>query len=104
MAEAYTKKPKGPPSLDMAGITKRLTAGLPLTPALSAQWIEWKQWVESTDNWDGVAAGGIRDILNALCIAVDKLKVQADTSSSAILELRADVQALKEAPAPRPFP
>lgn len=102
--EPYTKKPKKAPALDMAGITKRLTAGQPLTPTQAAQWIEWKQWAESTDNWAGVEGGGIRDILNALCVSVDKLKIQADTSSTAIVELRADVEALKEAPPSRPFP
>lgn len=103
MAE-YTAKPKKAPPLDMAGITKRLSSGQPLTTTQAAQWIEWKQWTEATDNWAGVAGGGLRDILNALCVSVDKLKVQADTSSTAIVELRAEVQALKEAPAARPFP
>lgn len=100
----YTVKPKEAPPLDMAGITKRLSLGQPLTTTQAAQWIEWKQWAEATDNWAGVVGGGMQDILKALCVSVDKLKVQADISSTAIVELRADVQALKEAPAARPFP
>jgi hypothetical protein len=100
----YTHKPKGPPTLDMLSVTTRLQANQAITPKLAAQLIEWKQWVESTDNWDGVAAGGIRDILNSVCIGVDKLKLTVDALSQGQLELRADVQALQEAPAAHPFP
>lgn len=104
MADPYTKKPKAPPILDMAAVTAKLQANQAITPKLSAQLIEWKQFVEASDNYDGVEGGGLRDILNAVCIGVDKLKIQLDALAQGQIELRADVQALQEAPAPRPFP
>lgn len=100
----YTAKPKQPPVLDMASVTKLLQANLAITPKLAAQLIEWKQYVESSDNWDGTAGGGLRDILNAGLVAVDKLKLQVDALAQGQIELRADVQALQEAPAAKPFP
>ncbi len=104
MADPYTKKPKAQPVLDMAGVTTRLQANEAITPKLASQLIEWKQWVEATDNYDGVEGGGMKDILNAGLIAVDKLKLQVDALAQGQIELRADVQALQEAPAAKPFP
>lgn len=101
---AYTKKPSAPPGFNAKAFTDALVAGKPLTPALQAQYIEWKQWVESTDNFDGADKGGLRDVLDADAKAVDALKTHVDSNSQAILELRADVEALKEAPPARPFP
>jgi hypothetical protein len=101
---AYTKKPSGPPVFDAANFTKALTMGVKLPAALAAQYIEWKQWVESTDNFDGADKGGLRDVLDADMKAVDALKKDVDTLGQSMIEVRADVQVLKEAPAPRPFP
>lgn len=100
----YTKKGKPAPTLDMASVVAKLAANEAITPKLSAQLVEWKQWVEASDNWDGVEGGGIKDILNAGLIAVDKLKIQVDVLAQGQIELRADVQALQEAPPARPFP
>lgn len=101
---AYTKKPSAPPTFDAGAFTKKLTAGLAITPALAAQYIAWKQWVESSNSYDGADKGGLRDVLDADMKAVDGLKRDVDVQGQAIIEIRADVQALKEAPAARPFP
>lgn len=104
MADPYTKKPKAPPTLDMAAVAAKLQANEAITPKLAAQLVEWKQYVEASDNWDGVDGGGLRDILNAACIGMDKLKISLDALAQGQLELRADVTALQEAPPTRPFP
>jgi len=103
-ALAFTAKPKMPPTFDAAAFTKKLAEGKPITATQQAQFIAWKQWVESTNAYDGTAKGGIRDVVDANAKGVDSLKVHVDSNSQAILELRADVQALKEAPAAHPFP
>jgi len=104
MADPYTKKPKAPPVLDMGAVVAKLQANEAITPKLAAQLVEWKQYVEASDNWDGVDGGGLRDILNAACLGMDKLKIQVDALAQGQIELRADVEALKEAPPSHPFP
>lgn len=101
---AYTKKPSQPPTFNAKAFTDALVAGKPITPTLQAQYIAWKQWTESTNAFDGADKGGLRDVLDADAKAVDALKTHVDSNSQAILELRADVEALKEAPPARPFP
>lgn len=101
---AYTKKPSQAPTFNAKAFTDLLVAGKPITPALQAQYIAWKQWVESTSGFDGADKGGLRDVLDADMKAVDLLKTHTDSNSQAILELRADVEALKEAPPSTSFP
>ena len=47
---------------------------------------------------------GLRDTVNANALYLDAVKGDVDSQGQAILELRADVEALKEAPPARPFP
>lgn len=101
---AYTYKPGTAPTLDMAAIGLRLQNNQALTATQTKQLIAWKQWVESSNVYDGASKGGLRDTLDADAKAVDGLKTHTDANSQAILELRADVQALQEAPPARPFP
>jgi len=62
----------------------------------------WKRWVGGEGpEYDGT---GLRDIVNANAINQNAIKANVDANSQAILELRADVEALKEAPPARPFP
>lgn len=75
---AYTKKPGSPPAFDAAAFTKSLKAGTPLSPVVAAQYIAWKQWVESTNAYDGADKGGLRDVLDADMKALDALKVDFD--------------------------
>ena len=76
---SYTKKPSKPPAFSAKAFTDAIVAGK-LTPTLQAQFIEWKQWVESTDNWDGADKGGLRDTFDADMKAVDLLKADLDDS------------------------
>ena len=101
---AFTKKPSAPPPFDAAAFTNALKANSPISPAVATQYIAWKQWVESTNAYDGAAKGGLRDVLDADAKAVDALKGDVDIHSQAILEMRADIQELQEAPPAHPFP
>lgn len=101
---AYTKKPSQAPTFNAKAFTDALVAGKPVSSTLAAQYIAWKQWVESTNTFDGADKGGLRDVLDADMKAVDLLKAHTDSNSQAILELRADVEALKEAPPSTSFP
>jgi hypothetical protein len=104
--QPYTKKPKAPPKLDMAAIAARLVAGTPLTQTQANQLIEWKQYVEASDNYDGVEGGGLRDILNAGLLGVDKLKTNLDHHGARLNTQALDIADLKAwvAAQPRPFP
>jgi hypothetical protein len=75
-----------------------------VNPVTAKQYIAWKQWVESTNAYDGADKGGLRDVLDADAKAVDALKGDVDIHSQAILEMRADIQELQEAPPSHPFP
>lgn len=61
----------------------------------------WKRYVGGEAEFDG---SGIRDVVTANAIQQNQMKTTQDTHSQAILELRAAVQELKEAPAAHPFP
>jgi hypothetical protein len=43
-------------------------------------------------------------VVSANAVYLDDVKQDVDAHSQAIIELRADVKALEEAPPPRPFP
>jgi ABC-type branched-subunit amino acid transport system substrate-binding protein len=101
---AYTKKPSAPPPFDAAAFTKALAANQPISANLATQYIAWKQWVESSNAFDGADRGGLRDVLDANAKGVDRLKGDVDIHSQAILEMRADIQELQEAPPAHPFP
>ncbi len=100
----YTKKPSRAPTFDAGSFTAALVVGKPISQKLATQYVNWKRWVESSNQFAGSEAGGIRDVFNADMLGVDALKVGQDAHSQAIIELRADVEALKEAPPARPFP
>lgn len=103
MAE-FTFKPSAPPVFDAGAFTKALVAGTPISAVTAKQYIAWKQWVESSNAYDGALKGGLRDVLNADMKGVDRLKGDVDIHSQAILEMRADIQELQEAPPAHPFP
>jgi len=101
-----THKPSRSPTFDLAAFTKRLVSGQPITQAQADAFIRWKQWVESKGNYAGVEPGGLRDILNALAVYVDKLKENVDLHGSRLNIQAADIAELKAwvAAQPRPFP
>lgn len=103
---AYTHKPSGPPVFDAKAFVTKLLNNQPITQKQVDQFIAWKQWVESTNAYDGVAKGGVRDILNALCIAVDKLKLNVDAHGDRLDRhaVRLDTVEAWIAAQPRPFP
>lgn len=100
-------KPTQPPAFDATGHEAALYAsvrkpdGTPYQVFADKALPQWKRWVESTGEYDGK---GLRDVLNQNAMYTDAIKGDVDLHGQAIIELRADVQALKEAPAARPFP
>ena len=102
-----SKKPTQPPAFDATTHEAALYTsvkrpdGSPYQVFADKALPTWKRWVESTGEYDGQ---GVRDVVNANAIMLDNVKGDVDLHGQAIIELRADVQALKEAPAARPFP
>lgn len=100
-------KPGQPPSADLSVLVNRVDAlsqkaGLGPIPPGATKLPLWKRWLGGEKpEYDGT---GLRDVVNTNAIFLDGVKRDGDVNSQAILELRADVQALKEAPAPHPFP
>lgn len=96
-------KPTQPPTADMTGLIAQVDKlskkvfGTGFTSTLPA----WKRWVGGEAEFD---VKGLRDVVNSHAIMLDNMKQDVDASAQAILELRADVEALKEAPPARPFP
>jgi len=101
-------KPTQPPSgADFSALCKKVNdlaakVGLaPLSATVTGKIPAWKRWVGGESEYDGT---GLRDVVNANAIMSDQMKANLDSQAQSIIELRADVQALKEAPAARPFP
>ena len=100
-------KPTQPPAFDATAHEKALydsvrkPDGTPYQAFADKAFPQWKRWVESTGEYDGK---GLRDVVNQDAMYTDAIKGDVDLHGQAIIELRADVQALKEAPAARPFP
>ena len=61
----------------------------------------WKRWVGGEAEYD---VTGLRDVVDTNAKYLDAVKGDVDAHSQAIIELRQDVQVLKEAPPSRPFP
>ena len=100
-------KPTQPPAFDATAHEKALydsvrkPDGSPYQVFADQSLPRWKRWVESTVEYD---AKGLRDVLNQNALYTDAIKGDVDLHGQAIIELRADVQALKEQPPARPFP
>lgn len=96
-------KPSQPPALDIGAIVRNLSANKPLTAKQITQIQAWKQWLESTNAYDGSAKGGLRDVLNALAVMVDGLKSMSDSQTALLSDLQRRVAALEAQPS-APFP
>lgn len=100
-------KPSQPPAADLSALVKRVDAlsqraGLEPLGLGATRLPAWKRWVGGEKpEYDGT---GLRDVVDANARYLDAVKGDVDTHSQAIIEMRADIQALKEAPAARPFP
>lgn len=102
-------KPTQPPTgADFSALVKKVNelatkAAIPLlSETVTGRIPLWKRWVGGEKpEYDGT---GLRDVVNSNAIMLDNVKKDVDVSAQAIIELRADVQALQEAPAARPFP
>jgi hypothetical protein len=102
----FTKKPKNAPTFNAAAFTAKLAAGEKISPALAAQFIAWKQWVESTNAYASADAGGLRAVLKADALAVDALKANVDVHGDRLNNQAARLDAVEAqlAAQPRPFP
>lgn len=98
-----SKKPSQPPSFAADGIIKRidLLSKKVLNEGFTSNLPGWKRWVGGENEYDST---GLRDVVNANAIMLDSVKGTVDENSTDIVQLKKDVQALKEAPAPHPFP
>lgn len=96
-------KPSQPPALDAGSIAKKLSTNAPLTAKEIAQIQAWKQWVEASNAFDGASKGGLRDVLNALCVMVDGTKATVDAQAAQLSDLADRVAALEAQPS-APFP
>lgn len=99
-------KPTQPAAADMSALVNRVdalskAAGLGPVPVGASTLPKWKRWIGGESEYDGT---GLRDVVNANAIMNDQMKSNIDAHSQAIIDLQAEVQALKEAPAPHPFP
>lgn len=74
---------------------------LPRLTAAAMDLPRWKQWVEGTGAFDTV---GLRDILRTYGVMLNGMKPTLDALAQSVIDLRAEVEALKEAPPARPFP
>lgn len=83
---AYAKHTTDPPPFDAAAAVKGGAAAWQKFP-------EWKRWVEATATQDG---RGLKDVIEANAIAVDKLKVDLDQTKEAGAQLFQTVSALAQ--------
>jgi hypothetical protein len=102
-------KPTAPPSgADFSALVTKVNevAGkvgvAKLSTTITGKIPAWKRWVggEKPD-YDGK---GLRDVVNANAIYTDQIKFTVDAQGQSINEMRAEIRALQEAPAARPFP
>lgn len=92
------------PTFDAAVYSDRLQETRTAAGALPAVQVFDKTKPASIVPLSQYTKGKLTDTTNALTDFTADLKQDLDAHSQAIIELRADVQALKEAPAARPFP
>lgn len=103
-------KPSKQPAADMSTLVNRVDAlskkaGLGPLGVGAMKLPLWKRWIEGAGpEYDAVSEGGLKPVTNANALYVDAIKSDVDLHGQAIIELRQDVQALKEAPAAKPFP
>jgi hypothetical protein len=97
-------KPTQPPSgADMNALVVRVDelSRKVLSKGFTSKLQLWKRWVGGEEAYDGT---GLRDVVNTNALFTDQIKGDVDAHGQAILELKADVKALQEAPPARPFP
>lgn len=101
-------KPTQPPSgADFQALVLKVNelaakVGVPkLNATITGRIPAWKRWVGGEKEYDGT---GVRDVVNSHGIQLDGMKTNLDNHSQALIDLRADVKALQEAPPVRPFP
>jgi hypothetical protein len=100
---SYAKHPAKPPDFNATSFTNALKANQAITPALAAQFITWKRFVEASNQYDGVDAGGLRDVVDANAYGLEGLKTNVDSNSVVIESLNERVTALEARPQ-TPFP
>ena len=104
--------PATPPSgADFSALVKKVNelatkAGLaPLSATVTAKIPLWKRYVGGEGpEYNEATERGLKTVVTANADQLNRVKGDVDSHSQAILELRADVEALKEAPPARPFP
>lgn len=76
------KRPSQPPVTNQAARDKLFTElcvkVLGKTPPPEVMMVAWKQWVESSGNFDGVEKGGLRDVEDAAIQFLNDVKRDLD--------------------------
>src|SRR5262245_28903931 len=104
--------PATPPSgADFSALVKKVNelatkAGIaPLSSAATAKIPLWKRWVGGEGpEYNEASERGLKTSVSVNADQLNRVKSDVDVHSQAILELRADVEALKEAPPTTSFP
>ena len=103
-AKRATQPPSG---ADFSALVKKVNelagkAGIsPLNALITGRIPAWKRWAGGEAEFDAM---GLRDVVDTNAIFLNDVKGDVDSHGAAILDLRADVKALQEAPPTRPFP
>ena len=104
--------PATPPSgADFSALVKKINelaakAGVsPLSATATAKIPLWKRWVGGEGpEFNEATERGLKTSVSVNADFLNRVKGDVDSHSQAILELRADVEALKEAPPATSFP
>lgn len=99
-------QPTQPPSADLNAVLNKIDeiaakVGVAKLGVGARKMSNWKRWVGGEAEYD---VTGLRDTVNTNAIQQNQMKTNLDAQAQSIIEMRADIQALMEAPAPRPFP
>lgn len=84
---SYAKHVPQPPPFDAAAAAKAPTG------KAWEKFAEWKRWVEATGTQDG---RGMRDVVEANAIGLDKLKAQTDAQADQHARLQQQVNQLSQ--------
>jgi hypothetical protein len=104
--------PATPPSgADFSALVKKVNevatkVGLaPLSDTVTGRIPLWKRWVGGEGpEYNEATERGLKTSVSVNADQLNRVKADLDSQAQSILELRADVEALKEAPPARPFP
>lgn len=102
-------RPSQPPTSFAADVFDKFLSDIALKVGIprpqASKFVPGWRWIGSIGEYDGVAKGGLRDILDALVKHVNRIKdVDIDPMKTELVDHETRITRLEEAPAARPFP